>query len=352
MLSTGSTSGLDRTIQSIGTVGRYNAFGTLFATTGSTIKAPYRSGASHLTGGRVEWDSYNASTKVWNGPTTIYTAPTNQQTGDVKGGVVGGEKIMLFTTRITDVGGTNTFLDFGYLLSTDISGTSWGSFTTLPLPTGVTAYQPYGNLVATNTAGTYYQPAYGLNAGGTVYVVWLYKIVYSAGVPTISIIEMYRGSSAIVETCIEHLGSGKYIALGRVNGRNVLTQMTSSDDGLTWSAPTDTNMGTGASGGGTPVEQMADVKLVNGTLICLFQNRSTTYLQVGKVAYSGTLPGATAWTVTNYYLNTPPVGGNGFALGYPSMCFLPGSTSVLLISWAAENSTTDTRINTRQEDFN
>ena len=167
---------LDETIYTQATNGRYNAFGSVFAVGGNQLFMPFRSGSSHTTGGRVDAIWYDITQNTWSISVNIYTTPVSQQQmGDARGGVLGGEKIIVFTTRITDTGSNNTFVDMGYVLSTNLSGNSWSSYNTLALPSGVTAYQPYGSMLESDTPGVYYQPAYGY-VGTTQNVVWLDKM--------------------------------------------------------------------------------------------------------------------------------------------------------------------------------
>lgn len=338
----------DKTIKTIGTAGRYNAFSCVFPVNGLVYNT-YRSGTTHLQNGRLDMVKYDPYAKTLTSPLTVLTPPSGKDFRAAVGGVVGGEKLALFTSLYNPT--SDAFESMGYTMSTDLSGSTWSAYTTLSLPTGVTRFTCYGNLVATETPNVYYQPAYGFTAGRAESVVWYYKVVYAAGAIATSIVEMYRGPDYLTETAMERLGSGIYIAMARVDGRNVLQQMISTDGGLTWSAPTDTNLGNGQTYTTNSTKDcVPDIKRVGDSLYCLLQNRNTGYLQIarlGATANGATAqPTATAWAVTNYQLLNVP------GLGYPTMTLLPGMYKTIVLNWSKETSSTNALVYLREENFN
>lgn len=352
MLSTGTSSAYDQTLYTLANDGRYNAFGASFAN-GSNIWITYRSGTSHTLDGILKYIPYDYTNNTYGTPVTIadYNA-AGYGLGDFRGGILGGEKIIGFSRRI--VNSTLAHESVGFIMSTDLTGSSWSTWTSLQwlVPTGITTALSFGNLIPSDVAGTYYQPCYGYNSGVTASAVWLWRIVYSGGSVTIDRIDVYNGTYSagiISETDIVGIGGSKYIMIGRINERSEMVQFTSSDGGLTWSAPQDTNLGTNAG-----TNSMCDLKYVNGTLYCFYQDRYDGYIKISKTASPLTVfSNPTAWVSQNYYLNTMIAGG--FFLGYPRLTLVPGTTNRFLLNWATETGSTPLTtavMKARLEDFN
>jgi lysophospholipase L1-like esterase len=330
--------GLDTTIHTIVDDGRYNAFGNVFRLNSTTAMMPYRSGTSHLLNGRIQYKLYDALTDTWSAPVIVKTPADTKDFRDPRGGVLGGEKVIIFSSTYNEPDGT--FDTDGYILSSDLSLSSWSDYTPLTWPPGITRGITFGVLVESGTPNVYYASAYGLNEAGTYWGVWLWKITYASGTPTFERIDVYFGTTKVTECTIENLGSGKFIILARVNDSNHLVQFTSNDGGLTWSAPVNTNIGVvgniNASVPGKPL-------LMNGYLCFLYMDRLAQYIKLSISVPNTVFSSPTSWSPTNYVYNAN--------LGYPDACIVPGYTDRALIIWCLETSSTTARIFSRVDNF-
>jgi hypothetical protein len=263
---------INRSIHNIAADGRYNAFGTLVTISATKKMYVFRSGTDHLVGGTIDALDYDVPTNTWSNRRTLLTPPVGTDYRDPRVSVINGS-IYIFTSRRNNTTGLTEAA--GYFRSTDLTGTSWSSFNELTKTLNYCL--PWGKMVAGDVAGTYFQPFYETNlVSGGAWKVGLFKTTNNGD--TWTPIYMHNGTYPVTETTVVNLGGGKMLSLSRVEGGygvsiTGLVQMTSSDGGNTWTTPIATNIGS------TNIN-VPSLYYNGSTLLALFQNRATGWLQV------------------------------------------------------------------------
>lgn len=243
----------------------FDAFGVLVKTDEDNAIYFFRQGSSHVGDkGKIVAQKYNFSTQRWGTRWDVYEdINVNYDVRNVAGGII-GNKIYLFFSRYNI--STSKLQDMGYIISTDSTGVLWSGYTTIN--TGFYWGSPYGALIDTNTLGKYLVPIYGDNGSGTYYIKFFETEDFGA---TWHIGDtIYSGTSSFTEACVAHLGNGNMIALMRINTGGLVYQSKSTDNGVTWSSPSITNMGEPV---GVKIPWVYYSKRAN-SLIAIFKDRS------------------------------------------------------------------------------
>jgi len=288
----------------------YDSFGLLIKIDNDNAIYFFRQGTSHVGDkGKIVAQKYTFSTQTWGTRWDVYNdANANYDSRNVAGGVI-GDKIYLFFTRYNISGAA--LQDIGYIVSTDLTGTSWGSYTAIT--TGFSWGSPYGALIDTNTVGKYIVPIYGDNGSGTYYVKFFETEDSGANWAVGDTI--YSGASSFTETCVAHLGSGNMIALMRINAGGLVYQSKSTNDGVTWSTPSVTNMGEPS---GTKVPWVYYCERSN-TLVAIFKDRTGLYpIKIYTVDADLALTSNLLWEYLRWSDDSANLASSGNG-GYPSI---------------------------------
>jgi len=215
----------------------YDTFGLLIKVDDDNIIYFIRQGTSHVGDkGKIVGQKYTLSTRTWGTRYDVYEdANGDYDSRNVSGGII-GSNIYLFFLRYNL--NTTTIIDIGYIKSTDLTGTSWGNYTSVA--TGLTDPNTYGSIVETSVSGKYLIPVRGTDGADSAII--LLETTDSGDNWAVGD-TIYTGAVTYTETCITHIGSGKMIALIRNNAGSYVNQSMSADNGETWSAPALTNLG-------------------------------------------------------------------------------------------------------------
>jgi hypothetical protein len=220
---------------------------------------------------------------------------------DAAGGII-GNKIFLFFTRFNHT--ANSYVDLGYIESTDLTGNSWGSRVSLPT-TADYRYNHHGGLIHVS-GEIYLQPWYEHNGSGN-WKVRLYKTIDSG--ESWSTVTVYSGVANLCEPTIVSIGDSKLIALMGINNGGYVVQVTSSDNGDNWSEVSDTNLGV-ASGKKIPYV-IYDSE--TGNVIIIYHDRGENKTKITEANANTIFNSATSW-------DTPEEIDSGFEYnGYPSI---------------------------------
>ncbi len=308
------------------------------ATTGIVF---YRTGTSHASDtGRIASNTYTCSSDpctsvTWAAQTIVYTDPnTAYDARDANGGIIcdttGTCRIYVFFARRTS-SGAGAFIDFGYIRSTDLSGTSWSSFTSLITAAGeVSSLLGRGGMVKSGTRGTYLVPWFGHNSADTIYETHFVKTT-DYGL-TWADTRVYSGPLQTGEPSLLWAGEDKYIYFSRNESGGVLWYMASSDNGVSWTQPAATNVG------GTAINVPYSFNdETYDQFYLLFMNRQSS----GSIQYVTS-------SVSQAFLSPVSFGSatnidTGYtANGYNSAVRL--SENAVLTTWSKENSASDADI--------
>jgi hypothetical protein len=303
--------------------GTYNAFGTLIKI-GDKLFHFFRSGTDHLTAGSVVVREYDILTGFWTAKRTVF----DDATYDLRcasAGVI-GSNIFVFTGRFNTA--TSTFVDIGYVKSTDLTGTSWGSYTILP--STLDAPLPMGRTIAASEASTHFQPWYEVELDASQFKINLYKTVDDGANWTT--VNVYTGTAQYAEPCLERLDADNYLILARENNGSKLRMFYSTDKCATWTDGGNTNL---PLVGSATFGNMADMLLDNGNLIVAMMDRNSGNIQLSINANpTWTFLNPTSFrTPSTYFINAS-------LLGYPSVCAIQNGLYYIL--WGKEPNPLDT----------
>lgn len=279
--------------------GTYDAFGLVIRNSFNTILYFSREGLTHVSlPGRIYYQEYNISSSSWSPRVYIYTDPTYDNR-NVGGGIING-KIFIFFAKYNPDGAN--WISIGYIVSTDLTAKTWSDYTAIDV-TPMTFFTPFSHIVQTANADTFLQPFYGWN--GSTYYVSYFKTI-DQGINWTVGETIYTGAALLTETTIEYIGANKLISLSRINGGGKLQQSTSANNGLTWSALSESNIGS--------VNESIPYLIYDSILdkvILIYEDRSVWSI---KISITDAL---TAYTTAVY--NTPiKIDSKGW-LGYPSI---------------------------------
>jgi len=279
----------------------YDAFGLLIKTGEDTVIQFTRQGTSHNDDkGKIVREVYTPSTDSWGSRSDVFIDGT-YDSRNVGGGII-GDHIYLFFMRYNY--NTSTTIDVGYIKSTDLTGTSWGGY--IAIDTGAAYCSPYGHIVPTSTSGKYLQPFYMID--GATYSVKFFETIDSGANWSIGD-TLVSGTTKWTETCVAAIGDNKMIALLRNNDGGYVGQATSADDGETWSAVGNTNLG--ASSGQKVPWIFYDSETDN--VIAIYHDRQDDATKISKTNAATVYASASSW-------NTPLTIDSGYEYnGYPSL---------------------------------
>lgn len=213
----------------------YDGFGDLEKIGSDTILHAFRSGEGHGTGtASIVGKKYTISTGTWGTTYTILPVESGRHFADIEMGII-GNRIFLFYKRETSAG---TTLSMEYIVSRDLTGTSWSSPTVLTPHAAFDSFLTHqGAFTETDTPGTYILLVYHLT--GSTRSIRVFKTTNygntwaDTGTPVVS------GSTQWGEPSVCHIGDGKMVGIVRRNDGGYMGYFTSDDNGDTWSSVSD-----------------------------------------------------------------------------------------------------------------
>lgn len=200
----------------------------------------FREGTSHaadkgkFVAQKYTCDDAACTTGSWGTRYDIYT----DDTYDVRDPVMiayNGQLQLFFTKYIPSTSQEYS----GYIKSTDMTGTSWGSYVNMYTKEsgGASGFNFHnGACIDYENPGTFVIPWAKHTTTGPVWQLIFWKT--TDGGSTFTPITVYSGSSNWVEPTCAFIGRGRMIATARDNAGNYLGYTKSTDDGDTWTAMT------------------------------------------------------------------------------------------------------------------
>jgi hypothetical protein len=310
----------------------YNAFGKwCFGAGMPKALYAYRNGTSHANNvSNIKCVSYDFATERFSQPFTIVAEPTL----DVREGMLDiiNDKLFLFYDRRNSAASPVVTQQMGYISTSDLTGQSgWSSYTTLPFECSNAAF--YGKLLAGTVPGTYYKTFWDANLQtNDKYIVGYFKTTDYG--QSWSKVKAYEGTLRLNESSMEILPGGRLIIISRIElfASSGLYQITSTDEGQTWSAPVKINIA-GATERNVP-ELMYEAS--TNRLILLYQNRSNSYLEYSIANADTVFSSPTSWPAPVLWYRNNPTNSTSFpGLGYPSILKHPSKPGYL-VAWAQE----------------
>jgi hypothetical protein len=296
-----------------------DAFGILIKVDSDNAIYFFREATDHDNDkGKIVGQKYTFSTMTWGTRFDVYDdANANYDVRNASGGVI-GSNIYLFLARNNYTSHpTLDYVDVGYIKSTDLTGTSWSSFSTIENANFTGWGSAYSHLVETGTPGKYIQPIYGWSGAGPTYYVQFFETTDSGDTWTLGD-TIYSGSTDYTETSVARINDSKMVALIRENSGNYVYQSVSSDDGETWSAPEATNLGPSS---GVKVPYLIYSEPTN-RLIALYKDRTYPYpMKISDTDADEVYASASSWNKTR---NSPVGIVYSQVSGYPSMVPITG----------------------------
>lgn len=318
----------------------YDAFGAIFQIDTDTALHIFRVSTSHdNTKGSIIGQKYTISTGTWGSQYTIYTDSSYDSKGG--GGLIIGSKIYFFFARKNYAGGPGTgFIDVGYIVSTDLTGTSWSAFTSLFTPpsgsgdiTSAGGFNVFGNGWCNSyVPTTCYQSWYGHNDDDSRWEIRLFKTT-DGGTTWTDSIQVYDGTTNFGESAFVNIGENKILGLSRNNSGGKFNQWTSIDGGETW-----TNAGTSNIGNASAVNVVGILYDADfDDIIIPYQDRSSSgssryVTNTAMQAFSNPTSYSTSTTLETGYT------GNGYHVA------LRVSKNQVLMAWSKEVSSSDADI--------
>ncbi|MDP2728987.1 MAG: sialidase family protein, partial [Dehalococcoidales bacterium] len=288
----------------------WDYYSVLIQTGSDTILHFYTEASTEPASLQTDWlriikRTYTISTASWSALSVVYDRAPNL-TGNPAGGII-GNNIYIFCVRADWVAGAWKNIDFGYIKSTDLTGTTWGDF--VPLVTygdGDTSISAMGHLV--HISGDTYIISYHHIAGAT-YSVKMAKTTDAGANWTL--ITVVTGATKWNESSVAYIGSNQLISIMGNESGGTLGQATSADGGNTWSAVSNTNLGVAGAG-----VKIADVIYDNETnqVIVMFQDRQDSKVKASWEDADIIYASPTAWLTAKDIASNSSAGA-----GYPSI---------------------------------
>ena len=251
--------------------GLTNIFGFAIQTEPDIITYFYRQGTTHAhdKGNLVKRD-YSISNGSWSEAYLIYSNPV-LDSRNIAGGII-DQKIYLFFYRYNYTWGSARGSDVGYIVSTDLTGSSWSTY--VPLVNN-TIGSPYGTLVQKGDSSTWFVGFYS-DRGNTSRIR---LITTEDNGETWSVKHtVYNGTIRYAEPSIAYLGNNRMLTVAREDNFGPLHQFISIDGGENWTDSGPMNLG-------TRMIQHANIPsiLYNGnTLYTLWADRGTAKILLSE----------------------------------------------------------------------
>jgi hypothetical protein len=213
-----------------------NIFGFATKTAQDTITYFYRQGTTHAQDkGDIVMRPYTISSAIWGDASIVYSDPI-LDCRNAAGGII-DDKIYLFFYRYNYATGSARGCDVGYIVSTDLTGSSWSTYT--PLVNNTRA-SPYGTLVQDGQSSTWFLGYYAIIGNSSR----IRLITTNDNGATWSVRStVYNGTTFYSEPAIAFLGNHNLLVLARDDRNGPLHQFTSNDSGATWVDSGATNLG-------------------------------------------------------------------------------------------------------------
>lgn len=307
----------------------YDGLGCVIKTDSDTVRHFFRSASSsgYVSGSSIKLQSFDISDSTWGTATDIYTDPdADLEVRDVCGGVI-GSSIYLFFARRSDA---NTFVDIGFIKSTDLTGASWSSYTVVFDTSGL-RFNVHGAMMDTDATTTFLQTFFH-HTNGVDFQDKVFRTTDSGSNWSVYTTVADTATDWGEPACA-FAGSGRIFCLLRDNDGGFMGQVTSTDNGATWSSPAATAIGD-ASAVKVP---FAFAERDTNTALALFTDRTGTGpLLLSVTPIPDVMSSPSNWTAT-VQLDTGLT-----ALGYPSMVSI--GLGEYLIVYSKEKSGADADI--------
>lgn len=308
----------------------YYAFGNPVRFSNDSMMYIAKRGSDHITGVDLFRMSYTASTNTWGSPASVATTGSSDIYSGVSFGKIGSH-LYVFVSKYNE--GSDLFTDSGYIKSTDLTGTSWGSYQSITAPP-YERYESYGKFhESVTTPGKFFTTRFSHKDGGTD--PWCLEVIkITSDGATWTPIEVYDGAVKYSEMALLNVGGSTWIGLARKFETNgVFGLFRSTNDCEAWTLLGDTNLGAGPGN--------ADMIYHDGLIHVILQNRATGFVQISKNNVLSSVVSLTFNTPTNYQSNGTGDSLNG--LGYPSIILLR-EPDVVYLTYAKESSTSEAHI--------
>lgn len=251
--------------------GLTNIFGFAIQTSPDTITYFYRQGTTHAQDkGDIVMRPYTISSGTWSDASIVYSDPI-LDSRNAAGGII-NDKIYLFFYRYNYTTGSAKGSDVGYIVSTDLTGSSWSAY--IPLINNTEA-SPYGTLVQKGQSTTWFLGYYATNCN-----ISKIKLITSKdngetwGIKN----TVYNGTTHYAEPALTYLGDDRMLILAREEINGPLHQFTSTDGGVTWIDSGATNIGTNI----TNRSNIPSIQVNGNMLYVLWADRGTAKMMLSK----------------------------------------------------------------------
>jgi hypothetical protein len=248
-----------------------NIFGFAIQTAPDTIIYFYRQGNTHAQDkGDIVMRQYTISKATWGNASTVYSDPL-LDSRNAAGGII-GDKIYVFFYRYNYTAGSARGSDVGYIVSTDLTGSSWSAYT--PLMNNTNA-SPYGTLIQRGKSTTWMLGYYA-----TIGNIWRIRLITSNDNGATWAIKntVYNGTTAYGEPALTYLGDDKMLILAREDRNGPLHQFTSDDGGATWIDSGATNLGSNI----TNKANIPAIQVKGNMLYVLWADRGTAKMMLSE----------------------------------------------------------------------
>lgn len=311
------------------TTNDYWAFGNGVITDSNTIVYLMKRGPDHLGGTGLGMAQYNMTTGAWTTASTIATTGTSDIYSGVAAGKIGSH-LYCFVSKYN--GGSDTFTASGYIKSTDLTGSSWGSYQSITAPP-YERFESYGKFQeSVTTPGKYFTTRFSHKSGGSD--PWCLEIIkVTDDGATWTPIVVYDGAVKYSEMALVNVGGSNWIGLARkFETSGVFGLFRSTNDCENWTLVGEPNLGVGPGNG--------DLIYVDGLIHFLFQNRTTGYIQISKNNVLGSVLNLKFNAPVNYWNNAF---GSVNGLGYPWWTYVR-TPDIVYITGCKETSTTEAHV--------
>lgn len=251
--------------------GLTNIFGFAIQTAPDTITYFYRQGTTHAQDkGNLVMRQFTVSNGTWGNATIVYSDPI-LDSRNVAGGIIKNQ-IYLFFYRYNYSTGSAKGSDIGFIVSTNLTGSSWSKYTPI---VNNTIGSPYGTLVQKGQSSTWFLSYYASNDN-----ISKIRLITSKdnGASWALKTTVYNGTAQYVEPALAYLGNNRMLILSREDKNGSLHQFTSDDDGTTWTDSGATNLGSNV----TNRANIPSLQVSGNMLYVVWADRGTTKIMLSK----------------------------------------------------------------------